>query len=90
MPAWHYTAGLYRGRLSLAVLALTEALMPVGKSTWLSAQGNYTPYTSVLTCCQNRQSRHFPQTTLLMKTVKVLSTLLILLDLSCHLTWVAC
>lgn len=31
MPAWHYTAGLYRGRLSLAVLALTEALMPVGK-----------------------------------------------------------
>lgn len=31
MPAWHHTLGLCRGRLSLAVLALTEALMLMGK-----------------------------------------------------------
>lgn len=31
MPAWHHTLGLCRERLSLAVLALTEALMLMGK-----------------------------------------------------------
>lgn len=56
------------------------------KITWLSAQGNYTPCTVVFTFYQNWQSRHFPQTMLLMKTVKVLrAPYCVILKLSPHL-----